>query len=94
MEIQAGRGDPAAMRMQVTKLRQSAESLLGLAERLDRRVETLVFDGPAAMHFRGVMRDRSRRARRAAEDLHESANRIQVEAQRVEHIDGRGAAGA
>jgi|tagenome__1003787_1003787.scaffolds.fasta_scaffold20925403_3 WXG100 family type VII secretion target len=82
--------DPTAMRARATTMQRHAESLRNLGQRLDRRIEALRFEGPAATRFRAGMAERSQRARGAAHRLDEVADRIQSEAARLEqHADRR-----
>jgi uncharacterized protein YukE len=76
--------DPAAMRQRAATLRSTAEQVATLVERLDRRVETMEFQGPAAERFRAAMSDRTLRGRRAAQELEELADLVQRGAERAE----------
>ena len=80
--------DVAAMRSRAAGIRQSADAVRALQDRLDRRVDALAFEGPAAMRFRASVSERSQRARRAAQRLDELADRIQAEANSLEHRAG------
>ena len=82
-------GDPAAMRTHAAALRQSAERLTALDDRVDRRVDALVFEGPAASRLRAAQTDRSARTRRAAQQLHDLADRVEARAAQVDR-DGAG----
>jgi uncharacterized protein YukE len=86
--------DPTAMRTRAAAMRQSAESLRALGQRIDRRVEGLRFEGPAAMRFRAAAAERSQRAMGAAHRLDELAERVQSEAVRAEQQADRRAGGA
>jgi uncharacterized protein YukE len=68
--------DPAAAQAQAARLRAAAEAVAQLQQRLDLRVDTLAFEGPAALRFRTAMADRSRRARRLADELQQTADRV------------------
>jgi hypothetical protein len=82
--MEAQGADPAALRTEAAAVRNSSESLRGLAERLDRRAETLAFQGPGALRFRAAIAERSRRATLAAQQMEELAERMQLEASRAE----------
>ena len=85
--------DVAAMRSRAAHIRQSADAVRALQERVDHRVDTLAFEGPGAVRFRSSLAERSQRARRAAERLDEIADRIHAEAARLEqHAGGHHAA--
>jgi uncharacterized protein YukE len=83
--------DPAAMRARAAAIRLNAESLRALGERLDRRVDGLVYEGPAAVRFRAAAVERSHRTRGAVRELDRMADRLQHEATRAEQqlADGR-----
>lgn len=68
--------DPAEARRQAALLRTAAETIETLVERLDRRFDSMDFEGPAAVRFRAAMEDRSRRARRAARDLEDLSTNL------------------
>ena len=77
--------DVAAMRSRAAGIRQSADAVRTLHDRVDRRVDALAFEGPAAMRFRASVSERSQRARRAAQRLDELADRIHAEANSIEN---------
>jgi uncharacterized protein YukE len=82
--------DPSAMRSRAAALHNKAEALRAVGHRLDRRVEALRFEGPAAVRFRSAAAERSRTALATAHRLDEIADRLQHEAARHEqHADGR-----
>lgn len=66
-------GDPVGMRALAAELTLRAESIAQVARSLARRVDTMTFEGPAAVQFRDAMRARQRRAERAALQLQEAA---------------------
>ena len=76
--------DPAAMHQRAAALRATAEQVASTVERLDRRVETMHYQGPAADRFRAAMSDRSLRGKRAVQELNELADALQRGAQRAE----------
>jgi len=77
--------DPAAMLQRAAALRATAEQVTSTVERLDRRVETMHYQGPAADRFRAAMADRSLRGRRAVQELNDLADALQRGAQQAEH---------
>jgi uncharacterized protein YukE len=82
--------DPAAMRQQAANLRDAAERVATLVERLDRRVEATEYRGPAADRFRASMTDRSLRGRRAAQELNDLADMVLQGAARAEQTTAGG----
>jgi uncharacterized protein YukE len=82
--MDAHTADPAAMRQQAANLRDAAERLTTLVERVDRRVEATEYRGPAADRFRAAMTDRSLRGRRAAQQLNDLADTVLQGAARAE----------
>jgi uncharacterized protein YukE len=77
------------MRAEAAMLRSQAEALAALAQQVQARVESIEFEGPAAIRFRGAMADQSRRAAQLAGELQDLANyvlraAVRVEAQLVE----------
>ena len=65
--------DPTAGAADAAMLRAAAETVADAARRLDLRVESLHYEGPAAEHFRSVMGERHRRAQRTVAGLRELA---------------------
>jgi len=63
------------------RLRIIADTIDEQSRRLDMRVDTLHYEGPAARRFRGVMSERHQRAHRITRRLHEMADRIQSSGQ-------------
>jgi uncharacterized protein YukE len=76
--------DPVTLRARAAAVRESAQSLRALGERLDRRVEHLAFEGPAAVRFRAAASERARRTRHAVHELDAVADRLHQEATRAE----------
>lgn len=62
------------------RLRNVADEADEQSRRLDLRIDSLHYDGPAARRFRVEMADRRERAQRVARRLHEVADRIQFSA--------------
>jgi uncharacterized protein YukE len=77
-------GDPAAMRQQAASVRVAAESVAALVDRLDRQLEDMTFEGPAATRVRAAAVERHLRARRTIADLYDVADRMLLEAQLAE----------
>jgi uncharacterized protein YukE len=68
--------DPAEIRRQAALLRSAAETIELLVQRLDHRVESMTFEGPAAVRFKAAMHDRRQRGNRVANELEELATRF------------------
>ena len=63
---------------QAARLRAAADVIDETSRRLDLRVESLHYEGPAARRFRGVMAERAERAQRASRRLHDLADRLTI----------------
>ncbi len=68
--------DPSASAADAAMLRAAAETVDEASRRLDLRVESLHYEGPAADHFKAVMSERHRRAHRAVAGLRELAAQV------------------
>ena len=61
--------DPVATRELAARLRAGAEHVHDRATRLDRRLDALRFEGPAALRLRAAGAERKLRANQIAEEL-------------------------
>lgn len=67
-------GDPAGMEALASELLLRAESIATVVGSLEKEARALAFEGPAAVHLRGEMAQKRRRAERAASQLQQSAH--------------------
>jgi uncharacterized protein YukE len=61
---------------QAARLRAAADAVDEASHRLDLRVDSLHYEGPAAQRFRAAMADRQHRAQRLAHRLQQVAHRV------------------
>jgi hypothetical protein len=73
MSMYDARPEQGASPEQAAMLRAVAEAVEDASRRLDLRVESLHFEGPAAVRLREAMTDRHRRAQRVGEELRQLA---------------------
>lgn len=73
----------AAAEDHAARLRVIADGIAEQSQRLDLRVDSLHYEGPAARQFRVAMSERNQRAQRVARRLHELADRAQSASQGV-----------
>lgn len=77
-------GEPEAMRELARALRFRAETVATLGEQVQRRVDGLAYEGPAASRLRFDTERRRREAQRVAGELNEMAAAIVRSAAHVE----------
>jgi uncharacterized protein YukE len=77
-------GDPAGMRAKAARLRSQADQVLTWVGQIDRKVDGMEFEGPAAKHIHTQMHTWSTDMKQAGHELHDLADLLQRSAGDVE----------